>query len=64
MKKSLLIILLCALQSACSTQSAALSGENTLLSYADLANEITVGFEDMIGREPTVQPVDEPLETP
>ena len=64
MKKSLLIILLCAVQSACSTPSVAQSGENALLSYADLANEITVGYEEMAGRESTVQSVDKPLETP
>jgi hypothetical protein len=42
MKKSLIIIALCALQSACSTTELHPDSTGALLSFAELANEITV----------------------
>jgi len=63
-KKSLLIILLCALQGACASQSGVVSDTSALLSYSDLATEITVGYEDLSGRPNTVQSDDETVDTP
>lgn len=64
MKKSLLIITLCAIQGACASQPAAVSNAGTLLSYADLATEITVGFEDLADRKQSGQSDAEPVDTP
>ena len=64
MKKSLLIILLCATQYGCSTQTGTLDTQNTLLSYNDLANEITVDYENVSGRSIDRRNDDEPLDTP
>lgn len=64
MKKSLLILLLCAVQGACASHPAVVDNENTLLSYAELANEITVGYENVAGRGIDRQTDDESLDTP
>lgn len=47
MKKSILIIALCACQAACSTQPMMVEQPAALLTFADLANEITVGYRDV-----------------
>ncbi|MGI9262788.1 MAG: hypothetical protein ACR2QR_12165 [Woeseiaceae bacterium] len=64
MKKFLLIMLLCVFQGACASNPAVVSDENTLLSYADLANEITVAHENIArrGADPVFN--DEPVDTP
>lgn len=64
MKKSLLIIVLCLLQGACASQPEAVSSAGTLLSYADLATEITVGFEDLADGKPSSQSDAESVDTP
>ena len=63
-KKSLLTIALCAFQGACASQPDVVDDTGTLLSYSDLATEITVGYEDLAGRERKVQPDDELVDTP
>ena len=64
MKKFLLIIVLCASQTACVSQAPAIRGDGVLLSFNDLASEITVGFEtaDTPDRDPL--PDDMPRGTP
>ncbi len=47
MKKYILIICLCSLQVACSAQSVVADGRGSLLSYSDLANEISVAYRDI-----------------
>lgn len=47
MKKSLFIICLCVFQAACATQPVATDGGSSLLSFNDLASEITVGYRDL-----------------
>jgi len=63
-KKSLLIIMLCAMQGACASQSGVVSDANVLLSYTDLATEITIGYEDLAGARSRVPSDDEPVDTP
>ena len=47
MKNFILIIALCIFQSACSTQPMVAEQPPSLLTFADLANEITVGYRDV-----------------
>jgi hypothetical protein len=47
MKNLLLIIVLLSLQCACASQPQATGHAPVLLSFSELANEITVGFEDI-----------------
>ena len=53
MKKTFIIILLSYLQSACSSQPLHLGNDHTLLSYCELATEITVGYEEIVARPVT-----------
>ena len=64
MKKSLLIICLCAFQAACSSQPIVTTDGSALLSFSDLANEITVGYRDISRDIPTDQDDKETLGTP
>ena len=52
------------LQGACASQPEAASSAGTLLSYADLATEITVGFEDLADGKPSSQSDAESVDTP
>jgi len=52
MKKLIFIIGLCSALGACATPSGTRAGSGDLLSFAELANEITVGFEQ---RKPAPQ---------
>jgi hypothetical protein len=64
MKKCIFIIALCASLGACATQAGPQTDDNDLLSFTDLANEITVGFEirsDIQARETEIEG---PLGTP
>jgi len=64
MKNLFLIISLCLLQCACASQSQPPEDSHALLSFSELANEITVGFEDG-GSERVLTPAgDTPLGTP
>lgn len=47
MKKHLFIIGLLLTQTACSTQAPVASEQRALLSFSDLATEITVGYEEL-----------------
>ena len=47
MKKSFIIIVLSLLQGACSVHYGLQGDDHTLLSYTELATEITVGFEQL-----------------
>lgn len=47
MKKSLFIILLCVFQAACATQPVDTDSRASLLSFNDLASEITVAYRDL-----------------
>lgn len=47
MKKSIFIILLAMVQGACATQQPFEAGSHSLLSFAQLATEITVGYEEI-----------------
>ena len=49
MNKSLIVIALAALQCACATQDAVPQTSNSLLSFTEIAAEITVGFENFDG---------------
>ena len=60
MKKLIVIIGLCALQGACASQQPAPADSRVLLSYQDLATEITVGLE-ALSIEESGGPVDESL---
>jgi hypothetical protein len=64
MKKLISIIALCAVQSACVSQAPASRGDGVLLSFADLASEITVGVETADTSESDQLPDDMPLGTP
>ena len=56
--------MLCAMQGACASQSGVVSDANVLLSYTDLATEITIGYEDLAGARSRVPSDDEPVDTP
>ena len=63
MKKRLIIICLCFLQAACAVQSMVAGDRGALLSYGDLASEITVAYRDTsTGHAP--EPRDEPVGAP
>ena len=47
MKKTIFIIVLSAFQAGCASQSGYSSGGGTLLSFEDLASEITVAHEEL-----------------
>ena len=64
MKKSLLIICLCFIQAACSTQAVVSDSAPSLLTFSDLANEITVGYRDISTDTPARSDEDEILGTP
>jgi hypothetical protein len=59
MKKLFVIMLLCATTVGCAGQHAAHHANGVLLSYQDLATEITVGLEQW-----TDDAVDRPVEDP
>jgi len=63
MKNILSIIMLCVFQGACSTPAVVSHGSSSLLSFNDLANEITVAYEDMSTNQPAADD-DGPLGTP
>ena len=56
--------MLCVLQVACASQPAVVSNSGALLSYADLATEITVGYEDLANRKRSIEADDGPVDTP
>ncbi len=64
MKKSFLIILLCTIQTACATQAPFPRSDGVLLSFNDLASEITVDIETTDTPDKNRLPVDAPLGTP
>jgi hypothetical protein len=64
MTKSILIIALCVLQGACAGHSGAPDDAKTLLSYTDLANEITVSHVNDSRPRADSQSDDEPFDTP
>ena len=64
MKKMLTIILLCAFTGACSTQAPTVSTNRTLLSFNELATEITVGYEELAASTAREPEADRPLGTP
>lgn len=64
MKTFFLIIALCVSQAACVSQSHVAREANVLLSFSDLANEITVGVETMDTTDADVLPNDMPMGTP
>jgi uncharacterized lipoprotein YajG len=64
MKNALFTIALCLFLGACSTQPQARHDGRTLLSFDDLANEITVGFKDIDETQAAVVHPELPLGTP
>ena len=64
MKSTLFIIALCLLLGACSTQPQARHDGRALLSFDDLANEITVAFENIDETQAAMVQPDSPLGTP
>jgi hypothetical protein len=64
MKKCIFIIALCASLGACATTSGPQTGDKDLLSFSDLANEITVGFEDRNNTQAREAEIEGPLGTP
>ena len=64
MKKSLFIICLCALQAACATQPVEYHSGSSLLSFDDLASEITVGYRDISAEPKSAADRDEAADTP
>jgi hypothetical protein len=57
------IMVLCFSLGACATSTGA-QGEGDLLSWTDLASEITVGFEERAEKPPADIEIDGPLGTP
>ena len=57
MKKSLIIIALAALQCACSTQPVVTGTGSSLISFVEIAKEITVRYEQIDASEVRQQPV-------
>jgi hypothetical protein len=55
---------LCALLGACATPVGPQNGDTDLLSFSDLANEITVGFEDRSNTQAREAGIEGPLGTP
>jgi hypothetical protein len=64
MKKSIFIMLLVASQAACTTPGPASGNDGVLLSFQELANEITVGSENPEPIQVTASTDDMPLGTP
>ena len=64
MKKHIFIIALCFSLGACAGLPGAPAGDSDLLSYADLANEITVGFEARSAAQAREAEIEGPLGTP
>jgi len=64
MKNALFIIALYLFLGACSTQPQARHDGRTLLSFDDLANEITVAFEDIDETQAAMVQPESPLGTP
>lgn len=63
-KKLFLIIVLCATQAACVSYTPASASDGVLLSFNDLANEITVDVETTDTADKSQLPEDRPLGTP
>ena len=57
MRRSFFIVALAALQCACGTQPVVSGTDSSLISFAEIANEITVRYENMDGGEVQQQPV-------
>jgi len=64
MKKSIFIMLLVALQAGCTTPGPASDNDRVLLSFQELANEITVGSETREPIQANTIADDMPLGTP
>ena len=64
MKKYLFIIALCSSLGACAASPGPQAGDNDLLSFSDLANEITVGFKDRSNTQAREAEIEGPLGTP
>jgi hypothetical protein len=64
MKKSFLIISLCIIQAACAGQAPFPRSDGVLLSFNDLASEITVDIETADTADKDRLPADAPLGTP
>mgnify|MGYP001814825900 FL=1 len=64
MKKLLFIIVLAAFQSGCASQSGYPGRGGTLLSFEDLASEITVGYEVLADEKAPDTDIEGPLGTP
>lgn len=64
MKNLFLIINLCLLQCACVSQPQPTEDGRALLRFSDLANEITVGFQDGDSKRVPMQVGDTPAGTP
>jgi hypothetical protein len=64
MKNLLLIIALISTQCACAGQPQRAASADALLSFGDLANEITVGFEDFNAASRTNPEAELPIATP
>jgi hypothetical protein len=64
MKKYLFIIVLCSALGACVSSPGARTGDSDLLSFTDLANEITVGFEERRVKPERQAEIEGPLGTP
>ena len=64
MRKVIFIMALCTSLGACATGSDARSGDGNLLSFDELANEITVGFEERSNAQVASTSVEGPLGTP
>ena len=57
MKKSLLVLFLAVMHSACSTPTATQVDSNALISFEEIAAEITIGHRATSERGETPQPV-------
>lgn len=64
MKNAFFIITLSVLQAACAGQAQVSGGAGALLSFAELANEITVGVEELGNERAVDAPGITPLGTP
>lgn len=64
MKKLLGIIMLSTFSGACSTQAPVVSTSRTLLTFDELATEITVGYEKVAASTAQEPDSDRPLGTP
>jgi hypothetical protein len=64
MKNLLLIIALISTQCACAGQSQRATSADVLLSFGELANEITVGFEDFNTESRTYPEAQSPTRLP